>query len=233
MTEAEWLIAKEPYYMVHALPKNASSRKLRLFAVACCRRIWKAFTDERSRRCVEVAEQFAEGVVSRKVMGEARQAALDAERDAKTLWAAESHPDSGASYVGVTAAGAAESVGFFRPIVAAASMQSACEAAGAGSRSNTKRRQKHAAAMANLLRCIIGNPFRPVKLAKSWLAWNNGAAGQLAQTIYDGRQFDRLPDLADVLEEAGCTNSDILSHCRVRGEHARGCWVLDLVLGRK
>jgi hypothetical protein len=55
---------------------------------------------------------------------------------------------------------------------------------------------------------------------------------QLAESIYTDRAFDRLPILADALEEAGCDNADILAHCRQGGEHARGCWVLDLLLGK-
>jgi hypothetical protein len=65
-----------------------------------------------------------------------------------------------------------------------------------------------------------------------WLAWNDGIVPKLAQAIYDDRVFDRLPILADALEEAGCTNADILNHCRQPGEHVRGCWVVDLLLGK-
>jgi hypothetical protein len=55
----------------------------------------------------------------------------------------------------------------------------------------------------------------------------------LATGIYDERAFDRLPILADALEEAGCDNADVLAHCRGDGPHARGCWVVDGVLGRE
>jgi hypothetical protein len=65
-----------------------------------------------------------------------------------------------------------------------------------------------------------------------WLSWNDGIVPKLAQAIYDDRVFDRLPILADALEEAGCTNADILNHCRQPGEHVRGCWVVDLLLGK-
>ncbi len=66
----------------------------------------------------------------------------------------------------------------------------------------------------------------------SWLAWNDGAIRKIAQTIYDARAFDRLPLLADALEDAGCTDAAVLSHCREPGEHVRGCWVVDLLLGK-
>ena len=66
----------------------------------------------------------------------------------------------------------------------------------------------------------------------SWLSWNDGTIPKLAQAIYDDRAFDRLPILADALEEAGCDNADILNHCRQPGEHVRGCWVVDLLLNK-
>jgi hypothetical protein len=82
-----------------------------------------------------------------------------------------------------------------------------------------------------LIRDIFGSPFRPsLTLPPAILAWNDGTIPKLAQAIYDNRRFTDLPILADALEEAGCTNSDILNHCRQPGEHVRGCWVLDLVL---
>jgi len=83
-----------------------------------------------------------------------------------------------------------------------------------------------------LLRDLVGNPFRRVRLNLSWLAWNDGAIPKMAQSIYDARAFDRLPLLADALEDAGCDDADILSHCRTPGEHVRGCWVVDLLLGK-
>ena len=81
-----------------------------------------------------------------------------------------------------------------------------------------------------LLRCIFGNPFRPISLAPQW---RTSTVLALACGIYDERAFDRLPILADALQDAGCENADILDHCRGPGPHARGCWVVDLVLGKQ
>jgi len=64
-------------------------------------------------------------------------------------------------------------------------------------------------------------------------AWLTPTVQSIAACIYQDRAFDRLPILADALEEAGCTNADVLLHCRQPGEHVRGCWVVDLVLGKK
>jgi hypothetical protein len=85
---------------------------------------------------------------------------------------------------------------------------------------------------AGLLREVLGNPCCAVTVEPSWLAWNDGAIRKMAQAIYDARAFDRLPLLADALEEAGCADADILGHCRTSGEHVRGCWVVDLLLGK-
>jgi hypothetical protein len=82
---------------------------------------------------------------------------------------------------------------------------------------------------AALLRCIFGNPFHPAPPVAAWLAWNEGTIPRLAQTIYDERQFEVLPVLADALEDAGCADVALLDHCRSQQEHVRGCWVLDLV----
>jgi hypothetical protein len=83
-----------------------------------------------------------------------------------------------------------------------------------------------------LLRDIAGNPFQPVFLAESWLTTAGAPVGELARTAYGERRFDILPVLADALEEAGCADVAILAHCREPATHTRGCWVLDLLLGK-
>jgi hypothetical protein len=92
---------------------------------------------------------------------------------------------------------------------------------------------------AQLLRDVIGNPFRPVVLSPTWLAWNDVTVVRLAQAAYDQRDLPagtldntRLAVLADALEEAGCTSEDVLGHLRGPGPHVRGCWPIDLCLGK-
>jgi hypothetical protein len=89
------------------------------------------------------------------------------------------------------------------------------------------------AGQVNLLRCIFGNPFRPVAVEPTWLAWNAGTVLKLAQAIYDDRRFEDLPILADALVDAGCHDADILAHCRGPGPHVKGCWVVDLLVGKQ
>ncbi len=81
-----------------------------------------------------------------------------------------------------------------------------------------------------ILACIFGNPFRPVTVDPCWLT---STAVALARIIYADRAFDRLPILADALEDAGCDNADLLAHCRGDGLHVRGWWVVDLILGKE
>ena len=80
-----------------------------------------------------------------------------------------------------------------------------------------------------LLRDIFGNPFRPVPFDS---LWRTSDAAELARQMYENRDFTGMPVLADALQEAGCGNDDILNHCSGAGQHVRGCWVVDLVLGK-
>ncbi|MCE9560579.1 MAG: hypothetical protein K8U57_00860 [Planctomycetes bacterium] len=81
-----------------------------------------------------------------------------------------------------------------------------------------------------LLRCVFGNPFQPVKLDPQWLT---STVTALAAGIYADRAFDRLPILADALQDAGCDCELLLSHCRELGQHCRGCWVVDILLEKE
>jgi hypothetical protein len=81
-----------------------------------------------------------------------------------------------------------------------------------------------------LLHEIAGNPFRAAALDPAWLCWGGGTVRQLAQAAYEEQRFGILPILADALEEAGCTNPEILGHCRSGLRHFRGCWAVDLLL---
>src|SRR5262249_13726632 len=84
-------------------------------------------------------------------------------------------------------------------------------------------------AQSDLVRCVFGNPFRPVAVDAAWLT---STVVALAKQMYESRDFSPMPILADALQDAGCDGEDILSHCRVPGPHVRGCWVVDLVLGK-
>jgi hypothetical protein len=86
------------------------------------------------------------------------------------------------------------------------------------------------ASQCDLLRDIFGNPLHTRPLESNW---QTSTVRLLAQAIYTDRTFEHLPVLADALEDAGCTNTELLSHLRGGGEHVRGCWAVDLVLARQ
>jgi hypothetical protein len=84
--------------------------------------------------------------------------------------------------------------------------------------------------LSNLLRDIFGNPSHPVTSPPEW---RTDTAVSLARQMYDSRDFSAMPILADALQGAGCDSEDILNHCCGEGPHVRGCWVVDLVLGKE
>jgi hypothetical protein len=81
---------------------------------------------------------------------------------------------------------------------------------------------------------VFGNPFRPLPTVTcDWLAWNDGTVRRIAERVYEQQRFEDLPVLADALEDAGCSHQNLLEHLRGRGPHVRGCWAVDLILGKE
>jgi hypothetical protein len=99
----------------------------------------------------------------------------------------------------------------------------------AGERGSVQE-QAERTAQADLVRDLFGNPLKPAAFEPSW---RTATILNLARSIYEEREYDRLPTLADALQEAGCTDAQILAHCRQPGNHVRGCWVVDFVLGKE
>jgi len=207
MTEQDWQCCTDPTPLLIFLRGWASKRKLRLFAVACCRRVWGRMTDGRSRQAVEVAEQYADGSA-----GEAGRLF-----SSKAAWAAWTTP------AGAAAREAVEGDAW-------ASASGASRYASWAARGVARVEELHA--QAELAHDIFGNLFCPVTVYPAWLSWHDGLPVSMARRMYDSRDFSDMPVLADALEEAGCQDQDILGHCRSGGEHVRGCWVIDLLLGK-
>jgi hypothetical protein len=204
MTEEEWLEDADELEMLEFVRGKASDRKLRLFNCACCRIIWDNLTDERCRQAVEVAERFADGAATWAELYAARAAAEDASYHMRY--------EDAQTAVWATDEDSWEVAAFYP----------------------THQNQMVIAERCGLLLLdIIGNPFRPVSLAPSVLAWNDGTVPRIARGIYDERAFDRLPILADALLDAGCDDEELLAHCRSEGPHVKGCWAVDLILGRQ
>ncbi len=213
MTEAEWLAAEDPMPMLEFLRHGgrASDRKLRLFIAHSTRTLGSVFGTWQDE-CSQMHERVAEGQATEE----------DLERfllrDMPELW---EHRAPGGNLLPVWQSARLAVRDRFKLVPL---------------RPNEIPKPEHRAAenlaMCDELRCIFGNPFRPVSVPAAWLAWNEGTVRRLAEAIYAERAFQRLPILADALEEAGCDNADILAHLRVPGPHARGCWVLDLLLSK-
>jgi hypothetical protein len=246
-----WLACSDPKPMLQHVRFDTTARKKRLFVVACCRRVWHLFTDERSRRAVEVSEQYADGLTDKPKLSAARaqadivltaaQEAYQGHREAYDAACRAANWDGSDPAVRTAASVAqrarasvmAANAAFLsaRPDGSLRANNTAVVIAQAeGSYSNSWWSER--AAQCHLLRDLVGNPYRPARLKRAWLTWNDGLLPKLARVIYDERAFDRLPILGDALEDAGCTNADLLAHCRESGDHARGCWVVDLLLGR-
>jgi hypothetical protein len=217
MTEADWLTCNDPNPMLHFLNGRASHRKLRLFAAGCCRRIWTRL-DVRGRKAVEVAEQFADGRIRPGELEAVHASVWGRKRD---LWAV----------IGVTTTDPAEG--------ARGASLAACSAAQRSTRVSNRQAAYLAerAAQGDLLRDIFGPlPFHLLpSLDPTLLAWNDGCVVKLATCLYEERDFipERMGILADALEEAGVTNEDMIRHCRERAVHVRGCWLVDLILGKE
>jgi hypothetical protein len=204
MTEAEWLAGTALKQMLEFVRGMVSARKLRLFACACAARNLRALREPGFRQWIEIAERFAEGLVGVQALVDAAEVAGDDPVDAFDA----THDAYRNAFV--EADGAVDVADEF-----------------------DSRPEEVRATQCNLLRDVTGNPFRPTSVIPTWLVWNDGTVVNLALGIYDDRDFDHLPILGDALEDAGCDNADILAHCRSAGEHVRGCWVIDLLLGKE
>ena len=237
MTEDEWRTSDRPGLMLEWLEANhlTTARKKRLFAFSACRLGWDELRAE-VRRLIEVAEDHAEhpspGAPNTSSQGQFHDALLSLLR--VTLTSLESATFHLVGYAVNTTGTAPECL-------------AAVEDLGEGARLD---------AIAMLLREQFGNPFRKARwvssrlrgridtwprdtrpadllLVHEWLTWEAGMVTGLARAIDEERAWDRMPILADALEDAGCDESALLDHLRRGDGHARGCWVLDLLLGRE
>jgi hypothetical protein len=255
MTEAKWLASTDPAAMMRfLLPHHArdrvsgqlpgfmaTDRRLRLFAVACCYQVWDKITDPRSRRAVEVAERFADGEATRDELDAAFTAVDD-------LW----QEDQG-NLVGLARYAVHHDAVYAVQYITRPGLVDV----------------PSPAAQADLLRCIFGNPWKPVNYCRcapdvgavpcEWCAdILTPTVRSLATRIYAERDWDMMPGLSDELEMLGCADAGLLGHLRETrwvcccGKpldgghdhntcgppieepvvHARGCWAVDLVLGK-
>jgi hypothetical protein len=241
-TGVEWLACTDPHLLLEGVHGRVSDRKLRLFAAACCRRVWGLLPSGRSRRAVEVCERHADGEAADDDLRAAYAPAAWLEDTVVPPWAvtvAAEAAAANAAYHQAAEAAVRASLWALDAVAgtaadAVADPPCSPESGRVGDRwfqTFQAARLAEKQAQCRVLRCIIGDPFCPVRARRSWLAWHGGAVGKLARTLYEGRRFADLGVLADALEEAGCAEPALLAHCREPGPHARGCWALDVLLG--
>lgn len=242
MDELGWWSASQADDLCNWLffEQRASQRKLRLFAIACCHRIAHLATF-RADELLQLAEQVADGVRQQRSL-EAVCAPLWEPRD-PTPEELQDRPYTDTMRSADLAVLSAADVptgpdGLYRDPdyyriedMSPAFQMAAWHAAEAVASARSAAHQAECQQQVYLLLDIFWSlPFQEVVIDPGWLTSDVVA---LAKGIYDRKAFDRMPILADALQGAGCTNDEVLSHCRAEGwEHVRGCWVVDLLLGR-
>ncbi len=209
MTEEEWVASRSPVAMFRHLEAGPNDRKVLLYASALCRLRPELLTDV-------IREWIA--AVERVLGGEADEGTLDKVQESaefETSHLAEDGPGGTRTYYRAIADVVfvswqfAETEDFDRP-------------------PPMEELRTVGKAHADIIRDIFGNPFRPISFAP---AWRTDTAVSLAKHMYESRDFSAMPVLADALQDAGCDNDDILTHCRDEKQiHVRGCWVVDLIL---
>jgi hypothetical protein len=247
MTEAEWLASRDPAELLDYLsspdswadgldePSDVTDRRIRLFAVACCRLIWHLIA-EQSRDALEVCERHADCAATDEQLEDASDYLT------KVMFEAVGRDGSDSLAANVTCA--ASTAAFTEPdyplnvylSTAVARAREAGHPLGPlGGQGVEVARLDGYGAEADLVREVFGNPFRRVALER---AWRTPAVVSLARAAYEERipptgdlDLSRLAVLSDALEEAGCDDAAILDHLRSPGPHVRGCWALDVVLG--
>jgi hypothetical protein len=218
-TESEWLACGEWSVLWRWFGERATVRKARLFACACFRRLTHLL-DERGRKAVEAYELFTEGFVSRQQLVESMPRVRN---NFRSFLRPRSREREAAGFV---AALMAQPTAREEMQLAVRAGRELAEWVGAWAVAAEEKAQ------CDLFRDVVGNPFRAAGPRPEWLARNDGAAVKIAHAVYEEGAFADLPVLADALEEAGCDDDEVLSHCRGPGPHVRGCWVVDDLLGR-
>lgn len=253
MSQARWLTCNDVEYMLLQLRRRKqdawkwTTRKARLFSCACCRRVWALLRFPSNHKGIELSEEVAEKTTRlrnlRAAQLKAQPIILGIDQFDRDHWRSFNNGTWG-FYVDInpqnemlsnpcakasTPTAWGDPYGTANDVRALVHFQLSADAA-----------SKENLAQSDLVRDIVGvNKVFPA-IAPAWLAWNDGTIVKLAQTIYDERELPsghldtgRLAILADALEDAGCTNADILAHCRSAGPHVRGCWVVDLLLAKE
>jgi hypothetical protein len=221
MSEDKWEAATDIETMLEIPLVVQHRRKVRLFGAACCRQLGAWLLHPRVLKALDAAERYADGKITDDTLSKWSREAVRARDTCDTRTQRFDFTPEWIAYHAVAYLTTPNRYGGWRMVA-----------------SNILRREElfrdaipdlHARLLA-LLRDIFANPFRPVDFSPSW---RTDTAVTLARQMYESREFSAMPILADALQDAGCDNDDILNHCRdATLTHVRGCWVVDLVLGK-
>jgi hypothetical protein len=246
MTEKESPAINSPCDMLDWHGENVSSRKLRLLGVAFCRHIWSLFSEPDLINAVNTAELFADSLAKSEALSQAHETVRQRVREfiptgprfrsaqeatvIETAWAAALISEIDLHHRSVRKASDS--------LISACShaqIPSADWGTSTGDSFFEEKSEIIRGEHGALVLDVFGNPFRPVALDPRWLT---STVVDLARSIYkaDPRQagghLTNLPILADALMDAGCDDEELLAHCRSDGPHVRGCWAVDLILGK-
>lgn len=229
MTQHKWLTSTNLRALMVLARDQIDERRLRLFACACCRNVWNRFIDPETVGIVALAEEFADGKVSEAAFARVR------ERANAAVVRAEQAPDLPGYLVHIARAAAhacADNISNGVMAARLSSLHAVSDFPIAGplyAADLPAEYQDEMATQADLFRDIFG-PDPASSRGDIDPAWLTSDVRALAQSIYANRDFGAMPILADALQDAGCDDDDILTHCREAPVHARGCWVVEMLL---
>jgi len=230
MTEAEWMDCADPQRMLEFLQGKGSARKQRLFVVECCCRAVRG-GKQVGYNFLATAEKWVNGQTDGEAL---RQTFNDSQVPFLLLLSlVENKYLEVAEWAMQEAIGFAYDAGLSQEVEELQKMMDCCLPDFNQPRCHVAAQEERLAQASSLHDLFGPTPFRSITVDSAWLTWQNGTIPKLAQGIYADHAFDRLPILADALEEAGCIDADILSHCRQPGPHGRGCWIVDLLLRKE
>lgn len=230
MTEQEWLAATDPTPMLEFLKGGASDRKLRHIMVHLAYELLSWHHDDATRKVITILDRYAEGCIAGEGLHDALRpfaASCPVLADDGYPWPVQDAARPAHSHVVSAALWLIRR--FIPPEMTVSSLSDLT-----GLRLSPKDADILSYfqwLVCKTLRDVMGAArFRPVTFEA---AWQTPAVVSTAAAIYQDRAFDRMPILADALQDAGCDSLDILNHCRSEAQHVRGCWVVDLLLGKE
>jgi hypothetical protein len=240
MTEADWLTSTDFAALAQFAAERLSPRRQRLLAVAFCRAV-PHLLDPELIDALATVERYADGRRDVADMDRACQRCREIAMEAYESYARQIDVGGAGGPENVRreiawAVACAASPQITPADVGTRTAQAAVQARTGAELLNpvpsadfTAANAEQALRMRAVVWEVAGNPFRPV----DFTPWRTDTAVSLAKQMYESREFGAMPILADALQDAGCDSDDVLSHCREPGEHVRGCWVLDGVLGKE